>query len=392
MSWRTGSLVSIREGFVLAALRHREPFAQLCRRFGIARSTGYKWRRRFQRAGRAGLRDRSRRPRRSPRQLSIRWQQALRQLRRRHPTWGPRKLHARLRALHPRVRLPVPRTLARWLRRLNLVPSRPRHQRQGPRLPKPRRRVARAPNDVWTLDFKGWFRTRDGRRVEPLTVRDLQSRFLLDIRLLTNQSDRPVRRVLRRLFRCYGLPKAIRVDNGAPFGGVGPRGLSRLSVWWRRLGITVEFGRPAHPEDNAGHEQMPQVYQAEVADDPAAHPAAQQRRSDRWRATYNELRPHEGLHLRPPVQRYRPSPRVWPDRLPAWTYPPTWPQRRVSPKGQVSWHGRPRFIGRAFGGERIALRPRAVGRWEVFLGRDLLGVLHQKDRSPSLRPARLTTR
>ena len=248
--------------------------------------------------------------------------------------------------------------------------------------------MARQPNDVWTLDFKGWFRTRDGQRVEPLTVRDLKSRFVLDIRLLPNQSDAPTRRALQRVFQRHGLPKVIRVDNGAPFGGVGPRGLSRLSVWWRRLGIRVEFGRPAHPEDNAAHEQMHQIYQAEVAAAPTGQPAAQQRRSDRWRWEYNHLRPHEALKLQPPAQHYHSSGRAWPRHLPAWTYPTAWPQGRVSPDGRLFWQGRQRFIGRAFGGERIALRPRGLDTWEVFLGRDLLGQLHQQDCSRSLRPAR----
>lgn len=388
MSWLAGSLLSTRERFVLAALAEREPFAQLCRRFHIARSTGYKWRQRFRRLGRAGLRDRSRRPHRCPRQLAPRWQRALRQLRRGHPTWGPRKLHARLRHLHPRVRLPVPRTLARWLRRLQLVPARPRHQRQGPPLPPRQRMAARSPNDVWTLDFKGWFRTGDGARVEPLTVRDLKSRFLLDVRLLPNQSDVPTRRALARVFARYGLPKVIRVDNGPPFGGVGPRGLSRLSVWWRRLGIRVEFGRPAHPEDNAAHEQMHGVYQTEVADQPAGHPPAQQRRSDRWRASCNQLRPHEALNLRPPAEHYRPSPRRLPKRLPVWIYPAAWCQRRVSPDGRLYWQGRQRFIGRAFGGEIIGLQRQRAGVWKIHLGPDLLGVLHQQDRARSLRPTR----
>lgn len=344
---------------------------------------------RFRHRGREGLQNRSRRPHRSPRQMAPRWRQALRQLRRRHPTWGPRKLHARLRHLHPRLHLPGPRTLARWLHRLALVPQRPRAQRQGPQLPPPKRRIARAPNDVWTLDFKGWFRTGDGTRVEPLTVRDLKSRFLLAIRLLPNQSDRLTRRVLTRVFRRYGLPKVIRVDNGAPFGGKGPRGLSRLSVWWRRLGIHVDFSRPAKPQDNAAHEQMHGVYQVEVAAHPAAHLAAQQRRSDRWRTNYNQLRPHEALRLHPPARTYRVSRRVWPKRLPAWRYPARWTPRRVSPDGRLFWQGRQRFIGRAFGSEVIGLRPRPAGVWEVFLGPDLLGVLHPQDRSRSLRPVRL---
>lgn len=392
MSWLTGSLLSTRERFALAALTRREPFAQLCHRFHIARSTGYKWLHRFRRHGRAGLRDYSRRPHRSPRQLARRWQLALRRLRHGQPTWGPRKLRARLRQLHPRAHLPVPRTLARWLRRLRLVSPRPRHQRQGPPLPPRKRTAARAPNDVWTLDFKGWFRTGDGTRVEPLTVRDLKSRFLLDVRLLRNQSDAHTRRALIRVFRRYGLPKVIRVDNGPPFGGVGPRGLSRLSVWWRRLGIQVEFGRPAHPEDNAAHEQMHGVYQAEVADHPAAHPRTHQQRSDRWRAIYNQCRPHEALNLQPPARHYRVSQRLLPKHLPAWSYPSAWHQCRVSPDGRLFWQGRQRFIGRAFGGEIIALQRQQAGVWKIFLGADLLGLLYQQDRSRSLRPTRQSHR
>jgi transposase InsO family protein len=389
MSWHAGSLVSIRERFALGALLERESFTKLCGRFHIARSAGYKWLHRFRHQGRDGLRDRSRRPRRSPRQLAPRWRLALRQLRCRHPTWGPRKLRARLRHLHPRVHLPAARTFARWLCRMKLVPRRPRHQRHGPELALPKRTPARAPNDVWTIDFKGWFRTGDSCRVEPLTVRDLKSRFLLEIRLLANQSDTTTRRAMTRVFRHYGLPKVIRVDNGPPFGGCGPHGLSRLSVWWRRLGIRVEFSRPAHPEDNAAHEQMHGVYQLEVADYPGPNPPAHQRRSDRWRASYNNIRPHEALGLHPPAQGYQLSLRPLPQHLPAWTYPALWLRRRISADGRLFWHGRQRFIGRAFGREIVGLRPSQAGVWEVFLGSDLLGLLYQQDRSRSLRPVRL---
>ena len=387
MSWRTGSLISLREQFVLLVLARGERIVRLCRRFHIGRTTGYKWVRRYQQHGRAGLSDQSRRPRRSPRQLTLCWQRALRQLRRRHPTWGPLKLRARLRQLHPRVRLPSARTLGRWLCRWQLVSTRPRHQRRGPELPPLVRTVARAANDVWTVDFKGWFRTGDGTRVEPLTVRDLKSCFLLAVRLLPNQSDVHARRAMRSLFQRYGLPRVIRVDNGAPFGGVGPLGLSRLSVWWRRLGIRVEFSRPARPGDNAAHEQMHQIYQAEVAATPGQTPRAHQRRSDRWRKTYNDVRPHQKLGGRTPAECYHPSPRRLPKELPPWNYPPLWLQRRVAPDGGLFWHGRYRFIGRAFGGEIIGLKTVQPGLWKIFLGKELLGVLYQKDRSRSLRPA-----
>ena len=240
------------------------------------------------------------------------------------------------------------------------------------------------------MDFKGWFRTGDGTRVEPLTVRDLFSRYLLAFRLLPSQADTPVRRVFRRVFRRHGLPRAIRCDNGAPFGGSGPRGLSRLSVWWRRLGLRVEFGRPAHPEDNAGHEQRHGVYQREVADQPAWTPADHQRRTDRWVRRFNRQRPHEALGRRVPAQIHRPARHRWPPRLPAWRYPRGWPRVTVNPRGYVRWRRRSRFIGRAFAGERLGLAPLPHGGRAVHLGDDLLGHLHEGDPHESLRPVQLT--
>ena len=355
---------------MLAALARREPFVAVCRRHGLSRSGGYKWLARFRVAGRAGVAVAPPAP--LPRQLSPRW--CLRVL---------------LRREHPRVRLPSTRSLARWLHRLGLPVHTARRQRRGPRRARPPRRPARHPNEVWTVDFKGWFRTGDGTRVEPLTLRDLHSRYLLAVRLLASQDDRAARRVFRRAFRRHGLPRAIRCDNGAPFGGCGPRGLSRLSVWRRRLGIRVEFGRPAHPEDNAGHEQMHGVYQREEADHPAGTVAAQQRRTDRWRHTFNHRRPHQALGLATPAERYRLSPRPLPARLPAWPVPRGAERLRVNPKGPVRWRGRVRFVGRAFAGEAVALRRSGPGVWAVLLGQDLLGTLHAADTHASLRPVRL---
>jgi putative transposase len=388
MPWPTESPVSVRERFVLSALAGGESFAKICRRFQIARSTGYKWLRRYRERGRSGLHERSRRPLRSPHRIHWRWLQALRQLRRRHPYWGPRKLRARLRVLHPRVHLPSVRTLARGLQRLGLVSFKRRRQRRGPWLKPISRTAARRPNDVWTVDFKGWFRIRGGPRIDPLTIRDLKSRFILDIRLLSHQTYEVVRPAMQRAFRRYGLPRAIRVDNGPPFGGPSPRGLSRLAVWWRRLGIKVDYGRPAHPEDNAAHEQMHSVYQAEVLDQPADNRSVLQRRSDRWRVQYNHVRPHEALRLRPPAQLYQPSPRLFPHKLPPWAYPTKWLTRRVNRQGRLYWIGRLRFIGEAFSGERIGLCAAPKGAWKVFLGQDLLGLIHLKDQSTSIRPVR----
>ena len=201
------------------------------------------------------------------------------QLRQEHPRWGAKKLRRLLQKAFPRARrLPAVSTLARWLVELHLVKKRQRRARRGPVLPWRGVHAPKACNQVWTIDFKGWFRTGDGQRCEPLTVRDLFSRYVLAVVLLPNQSDAAVRRAMVQIFRRYGLPKVIRVDNGAPFGGKGALGLSRLSVWWLRLGITVEFVRPAHPEDNGAHEQMHRVLRADVATPPAPSVAAQKRR------------------------------------------------------------------------------------------------------------------
>jgi hypothetical protein len=259
--------------------------------------------------------------------------------------------------------------------------------RQGPPLPGPGLTRARQSNHVWTVDFKGWFRTADGVRQEPLTVRDLFSRFVLCLQLLPNQDDAHARRVLQHLFRRRGLPGIIRVDNGAPFAGQGALGLSRLSVWWLRLGIRVEFTRRARPGDNAGHEQFHGCYQREIVAGGGAQRHALQRRSDRWRTNYNHDRPHEALGQRLPAEVYRPSRRPYPQGLPPLVYPQRWAVCLVRKRGDITWQGRQRFIGRAFAGERLGLKRAGDQRWNVYLGRQLIGQLYAQDRA-GMRPAR----
>jgi transposase InsO family protein len=307
---------------------------------------------------------------------------ALLRLRQSHPTWGAKKLRWRLRKIWPRRRLPHVRTLERWLP----LEAGPRRRKLLWCAPSPRRVVRRC-HDVWTVDFKGWFRTADGRRCEPLTVREACSCFLLHCAHVAPQSDPAVRPVFKRLFRAYGPPRAIRVDNGPPFGGTGALGLSTLSTWWLRLGIAVEFGRPAHPEDNAAHEQMHRVLKAEAATHPEANLAAQNRRLESWRRKYNHARPHEGLGQQPPAHRFRTNRRRFPTTLPEWIYPKTYAVRQVSRGGWISWQGRRRLIGRAFAGERIALHAQP-DHHAVYLGPHLLGQLHARDRG-GLRPIRL---
>lgn len=386
MPWKITSLVRARQQLVELMLARRQPLQTLCRRFNVSRKTAYKWRARFRQRGVLGLRDRSRRPRRSPRRLAAFWLQAIRRWHRDRPHWGPRKIRHRLRQIFPRRRVPCVRSLQRCLQRWARRTPRLRRARKGPRLPVPGLTRPTRSNQVWTVDFKGWFRTADGQRQEPLTVRDLFSRFGLCVRLLPSQDDTQVRQVFQRLFRQRGLPGIIRVDNGSPFAGTGALGLSRLSVWWLRLGIRVEFTRRARPGDNAAHEQFHGCYQREVVVPQGSHRRSLQARSTRWLRGYNQDRPHEALRQRTPAEVYRPSRRPYPRGLPPLGYPKTWATRRVRNRGQVHWRGRLRFIGRAFVGQRLGFKPAGEQQWEVYLGKQLIGQLHAKD-AGGLRPA-----
>jgi transposase InsO family protein len=383
MPWKTSSIVLERQRFALSALRLVKPFGRLCAEYAISRKTGYKWLSRYRAGGAGALRDHSRRPKHCARQKPARWKLCVQALRRSRPHWGAKKILARLRELHPRQRLPALCTIGRWLHELGLVG---RRARRGPAVPHPGLTTPRRRHQVWTVDFKGWFRTADGQRHDPLTVREARSRYLLEIRLLPDQSDAAARRAMTRIFRRHGLPAAIRVDNGSPFGGKGALGLSRLSLWWLRLGIRVEFTRRARPGDNAAHEQMHGRYKAEALDPPAHDRRAQQRRTDRWRHDYNHHRPHEALAQKPPARAYAPSQRRWPQSLPALCYPPAFATRRVRPHGDIKWQGRLRFIGRAFVGETLGLKALSPHHWAVHLGPLLIGELHAKDAS-GMRPA-----
>ena len=236
---------------------------------------------------------------------------------------------------------------------------------------------AEAANDVWTLDFKGWFRTRDGQRVNPLTVRDRATRYVLRVQHVERADERGVGAIMRRLFRRYGVPRSIHVDNGPPFGGVGPRGWSTLAVGWVRLGINVTYSRPGCPQDNAEHEQMHQVLQAQTARPAAATVAAQQGRFERWQWKYNCDRPNRALGMRLPSALYRPSERR--PTMERWTYPIHWHVARMDPRGRFHWAGAKRVIGKAFGRQVVALKPVRTGVVAVYFGPHLLGELHARD-------------
>jgi transposase InsO family protein len=358
-------------------LRDEQSVTQWCRAFGVSRKTAYKWLKRFTETGRRGLCDQSRRPHRVPLRMRRKWIQRIAQERKRHRHWGAKKIQARL--LRRYGQAPAIATIARWLKRLHLVITPRRRARKACWRWRTPLRHAHAPNQVWTVDFKGWFRTGNGQRVEPLTVRDLFSRYLLIIRLLPDQRWRPVQTVFRHLFRRYGLPQVIRTDNGGPFASTGPAGLSRLSAWWVALGIRVEPTRPGHPEDNGAHEQMHRVLKAETTHPVASTRQGQQHRTTGWVNYYNRIRPHQALGQELPIHWYgRRRRQRFRGKVPGH-YPAQWPQRQVRSNGQIKWRGRKRFIGEAFVRQQLGLKPLKSGVHAVYFGPILIGHLHDTD-------------
>lgn len=386
MPWKTTSKEEQRYLLVRAMQRAATGVSELCRRLGISRQTAYRWRARFRAEKRAGLRDRSHRPAAVSGRTARVWLDRLRRLRGQRRTWGSRKLRHRLGQRFGRAGLPAVSTLSRWLKRWGLAHGR-RRRPAGPVVVRRRVRAARHCHDVWTVDFKGWYRTGDGVRVDPLTVRDLDSRYGLRIALLRGQSVAPTRAEFERIFAQHGLPERIRCDNGSPFGGGGPTGLTRLSAWWIKLGIEVEFMTPGRPCENGAHEQFHRVYKAEVTRPPAQGVAAQQRRSTEWLRHYNQERPHEGLGMKVPAERFRQNRRTLPTRILPWKYPPDWERRWVKGSGEISWGGGRRFVGEAFVRDYVGIKPIRPGVWRVYFGPVLIGELRDKD-SGSVRLAR----
>lgn len=391
MPWNKRSEFQQRYAFIQQTRASHSSIAGLCRRWKISRKTAYKWIRRYRRKGWRGLQNRAPVARKSPHQIGIKWRRRVRRLRRAHRSWGPRKLHHWLRLRHGQRGLPAPATLGRWLRSWGLVRGRRLRRPTGPPVRHSARPPVRAAHDVWTADFKGWFRLGDGTRVEPLTVRDGFSRYTLAVHLMRQQNVALTLPVFRRLFGHYGRPRAIRVDNGSPFGSKGPRGWTRLSAWWIKQGIAVEFIRPGHPEDNAGHEQFHRVMKAEIASPPAQTWRGQQRRTQRWVRQYNEQRPHEALGMKVPAQLHRPSRRSWTERRHPLSYPRGWEARHVKTNGEISWRGQARFIAEALAGERIGLQKVRRQIWRVYFGPWLMGELREHERG-GMRPVAYRTR
>ncbi len=342
-----------------------ESIVSLAEDYGVSRKTIYKWIERHAAEGAAGLQDRSRAPHTSPQQLSEEMIGRIIEARQRWG-WGPRKLLVKLGQAWPGVAMPAASTIAEVLRAKGLSHARKRRLRTPP-YPQPFAAVEQA-NQTWCADFKGWFRTWDGTRCDPLTVTDAHSQYLLCCQIAAKTDTAHVEALFDAAFREYGLPGVIHTDNGAPFASRAPGGLSRLSMRWVRLGIIAERSRPASPQDNGRHERMHRTLKQETLHPPARNPHRQQDAFQVWRKRYNEERPHESLGYQTPSSCYQRSPRLFPRRVPEVQYDGDIFVRRVSQKGDLNWKGERFFVSEIFGAQSLGLRPSHDRYYEVLYG------------------------
>lgn len=372
MPWQETSGMKERLRFIASYLEAGEPFSSLCERYGVSRRTGYKWVERYEANGLAGLWERSRAPRCHPNEVGDEWVERILAVRRQHPRWGPKKLRVLLQRHYPLVTLPAASTLGRILRRHGLTRTRRRIRRSSPY--GDRLRAYDTPNAVWCADFKGHFPVA-GERCHPLTVSDGCSRYLIACRALRRPLYQPTRKVFESVFREFGLPEAIRTDNGAPFSTLAPGGLSRLAVWWIRLGIRPERILPGRPEQNGRHERMHGTLKAETAKPPRSSFRAQQQAFDRFRKEYNEVRPHEALAQQVPASLYRASTRGFPRQLPELDYPEHFHVAQTYPNGVISFKSTQWYLSGCLSSERVGLEEVDNDRWKVYFGPIPLGIL-----------------
>jgi transposase InsO family protein len=351
--------------------------AELSREYQVSRPTIYKWIDRYQTHGVAGLLDQSRRPHQCPRATPEEQVDALLTMRRRHPYWGATKVLKLLSNEQPDVKWPKHSTACDIFARHNLVRKRRRRRPIG-HAGKPTS-VITAPNQLWSADFKGQFKTRDGYYCYPLTVTDNFSRYLLGCQALTSTSYREAQPVFRRLFQEFGLPDCIRTDNGVPFASVSLARLSTLSAWFIRLGINRELIEPGKPYQNGRHERMHRPLKAETTRPPAGNRATQQRRFNLWSYEFNHVRPHAALGLDTPAQHYQPSPRPFPERLPPLEYPRHFEVRRVGDNGCIRWRSERVHVSLVCAHQDIGLEAFDTGIWNVYFGPLKLGRLIEKE-------------
>jgi transposase InsO family protein len=364
MPWKVSNVVDQRTRFVFDHQSGLYTMAELCRVYEISRETGYKWMKRHAVEGAEGLQDRSRAPNHHPNAMAAKVQEQILELRRARPRWGARKLRAYLEREWDGVRWPAASTIGELLKGEGLTIPR-RRRRRAPPYSQPLHE-GEEPNQVWCADFKGWFHTGNGERIDPLTITDHSSRFLLRCQVVEKTNGEQVQGIFEAAFRQYGMPLVIRTDNGTPFATRAIAGLSRLAVYFMKLGIQPERIAAGHPEQNGRHERMHRTLEEATATPPKENRRAQQRAFDHFRREYNEERPHEGLGQKTPASAYGPSPRNYPARIPEPEYPEGMQVRRIQKHGEFKWNGAPVFLTEALAGEAVGLEAIDERHWRVY--------------------------
>jgi transposase InsO family protein len=374
MPWKETSAMNERMMMIGEYLSRGYSLSELARRRGISRKTAYKWIERYEEAGSQGLEDQSRAPHHQVHGISEAMERRILELKARWPLWGAPKLHVKLQEHGPS---PSESTVSNVLRRHGLSRKLRRTAKATPSS-SPLGHCG-APNAVWCADFKGWFRTGDGQRCDPLTISDGYSRYLLCCQGIGSTTGMgTVRPLFEAVFREYGLPEAMRTDNGPPFASTGLAGLTRLSVWWVRLGIRLERIAPGQPQQNGRHERMHRTLKEATAQPPRRNLKSQQQAFDAFREEYNQERPHEALGQKPPGSWYESSRRDYPSRLASLEYPEEWQKRQVSPGGQMRWRGERVQVSHALVDQIVGLRPAGDGLWTVYFGSLELGQLDER--------------
>jgi putative transposase len=385
MPWKETCAMDERQDFVRAVLRQEASVSELCRHWGISRKTGYKWLERYEKMGCSGLTDGSHAPRNCPHRLDDALIEGVLDLRAVHPSWGPKKLRAWLLQHRPSLIWPAASTIGELLRVRGLSVPRRRRLRVPPGAPFG---TVTSANEVWTVDFKGWFRTGDGVRCDPLTLQDAHSRYLLRCQAVKRTDTSFVWPIFDAAFREYGLPLRMRSDNGPPFATTAMGGLSKLAIRLIKAGIVPERIEPGKPQQNGRHERFHLTLKRETASPPAASGPAQQRRFNAFCKTYNEERPHEALGQTPPAQHYAASPRRYSGRLREPDYPDDAEVRRVRHNGEIKWQGDTLYVGQVLCGEPVGCLPLDDGRWQLRYGPLDLGIIDAFGRLHVLRRRR----
>jgi putative transposase len=381
MGWKETDAMNERAMMIGEWLRGEDTVSGLAARYGVSRKSVYKWIGRHAQSGWGALEDRSRAALNHPNAVSAEVERLLLELKAGRPLWGAPKLRCKLLEALGEGKCPAESTVSEILRRHGLSGVRGKERRRAVPSQEPMGHCAGA-NQVWSADYKGWFRTGDGKRCTPLTITDGHSRYLLQCRGLGGGTGMMAAKPLFiAAFREFGLPEAMRTDNGPPFASCGLGGLSELSVWWMLLGIRLERIEPGKPQQNGRHERMHRTLKEATANPPRANLREQQAAFDAFREEYNMDRPHEALGQKPPATCYERSGREYPLRLPKQAgYPDDWEKRRVRGAGQMKWKGKEVRVSDALHGLEIGLKPVGDGRWAVYFEKVELGLFDERKR------------